>query len=223
MRFPGFLNMSLITILIGAVSLFHAPAPARADGERAGNFDYYVLALSWSPNWCALEGDAKRSPQCDTRHDFGWVMHGLWPQFHRGWPSHCRTPERPPQRSMTQDMADIMGTSGLAWYQWKKHGTCSGLSAPAYYALAREAYETVTRPQVFRKLKAQVSLPATLVEAAFLKENPQLKPDMITITCRADYIQEARICLSKSLTPVPCGRDVIKDCSLKDALFDPVR
>ena len=46
---------------------------------------------------------------------------------------------------------------------------------------------------------------------------------MLTITCRNGYIQEARVCLSKTLDPVPCGRDVIRDCTLKDAVFDPVR
>ena len=124
---------------------------------------------------------------------------------------------------MTRDMADIMGTSGLAWYQWKKHGACSGLSATDFYALSRKAYGRITRPEVFRKLQETVKLPASVVEEAFLKANPQLKPDMLTIICRAGHIQEARICLSKDLTPVPCGRDVIRDCRLEDALFEPIR
>ena len=196
---------------------------AFAEGERPGEFDYYVLALSWSPTWCALEGDERGSPQCDASEDHGWVLHGLWPQYHRGWPSHCQTSERPPSRRMTAEMADIMGTSGLAWYQWKKHGSCTGLSAPAYYALAREAYEAVTRPEVFRKLRDPVKLPASVVEEAFLKANPGLEPDMLTITCREGRIQEARLCLSKTLTPVPCGRDTVRDCRLKDALFAPIR
>lgn len=196
---------------------------ARAEGDRAGEFDYYVLSLSWSPNWCVLEGDARQSPQCDDRRDHGWVLHGLWPQYHRGWPTHCLTSERPPSRAMTTAMADIMGSSGLAWYQWKKHGVCSGLSAPAYYALARRAYEAVNRPEVFRKLKDPVKLPARVVEEAFLKANPTWRPDMLTITCRDGHIQEARLCLSKDLSPVPCGRDVVRDCKMKDALFAPVR
>ncbi|MEM9270774.1 MAG: ribonuclease T, partial [Pseudomonadota bacterium] len=125
---------------------------AVADGEKPGEFDYYVLALSWSPNWCALEGDARDAEQCDTEADFGWILHGLWPQYHQGWPAHCPSAERPPSRTMTSEMTDIMGSSGLAWYQWKKHGTCTGLSAPDYYALSREAYDRVTRPEVFRKL-----------------------------------------------------------------------
>jgi ribonuclease T2 len=193
---------------------------AWADGEKAGDFDYYVISLSWSPNWCALEGDARGSPQCNEDH--GWIMHGLWPQFHRGYPSYCRTTFRQPSRSMTKDMADIMGTSGLAWHQWKKHGVCTGLSPDDYYALTRKAYATVTRPPVFRKLERDVKVPAAVVEDAFLEANPQLEPDMITITCKSGHIQEARVCVSKDLSPVPCGSDVIKDCRMKDAVFEAI-
>ncbi|MBO9451803.1 ribonuclease T2 [Tropicibacter sp. R16_0] len=197
--------------------------PVLADGEKAGEFDYYVLSLSWSPNWCATTGDARGSEQCDTRHDYGWILHGLWPQYHQGWPAYCRTPHAPPPRRMTREMTDIQGSAGLAWHQWKKHGTCSGLSAGDYYALSREAYGKITRPEVFRKLDQSVKLPASVVEEAFLKANPGLEPDMLTITCRDGYIEEARVCLSKDLKPVPCGRDVVRDCTLEGAVFDPVR
>lgn len=198
-------------------------APVAAENDRAGVFDYYVLALSWSPTWCALEGDARGSPQCDASRDHGWVLHGLWPQFHRGWPSNCRTTEPQPTRAITSAMADIMGTGGLAWYQWQKHGRCSGLSARAYFALARQAYESVNRPAILRQLDKPVRLPARVIEQAFLEANPKWEPDMLTITCKDDRIQEARLCLSRDLVPVPCGRDVVKDCALGDALFDPVR
>ena len=204
------------------VFLFMSSA-ALADNNRPGVFDYYVLSLSWSPNWCALEGDARGAEQCDAAEDHGWVLHGLWPQYHRGWPAHCQTAERPPSRRMTREMSDIMGSPGLAWYQWRKHGSCSGLSAPDYYALSREAYGRIARPEVFRKLRNAVKLPASVVEQAFLKENPGLTNDMVTVTCRADHIQEVRICLSKDLDPVPCGRDVIRDCQLSNAQFEPIR
>jgi ribonuclease T2 len=124
---------------------------------------------------------------------------------------------------MTEAMSDIMGSGGLAWYQWKKHGRCTGLSAPAYYALAREAWGRITRPEIFAKLTRPARLPTRVVEEAFLKENPGLEPDMLTITCRDGRIQEARLCLSRELDPVPCGQDVVRDCRLKDALLDPVR
>jgi ribonuclease T2 len=216
--------MRFLVFALAMIGISFSGAPmAQAEGEKAGEFDYYVMALSWSPNWCSREGDAKGSPQCEDSKDHGWILHGLWPQFHRGWPSYCPTSERAPSRRMTADMADIMGTSGLAWHQWNKHGTCSGLSASDYYTLSREAYGLITRPEVFRKLPNAVRLPASLVEEAFLKANPQLEADGLTITCKQGYIQEARVCLSKDLEPVPCGRDVIKDCNMTDALFDPIR
>ncbi|WP_299784704.1 ribonuclease T2 [uncultured Marivita sp.] len=210
-------------VLVLALAAALAASAAWAKGERSGEFDYYVLSLSWSPTWCALEGDARRSPQCEDDADFGWVMHGLWPQYDRGWPSYCPTTERNPSRAMTRDMADIMGTPGLAWHQWNKHGVCSGLSATDYYAVSREAYGTINRPEIFRQLDKAIKLPAAVVEEAFLKANPQLDPDMITITCKQGRIQEARICLSRSLEPVTCGRDVVRDCTATDALFAPIR
>ncbi len=213
--------MRWLILLCLTISL--APMPARAEGERAGAFDYYVLSLSWSPSWCATTGDARGSPQCDDARDFGWVLHGLWPQFDRGYPSYCPGTTPPPSRAMTADMADIMGTAGSAWYQWKKHGICSGLTAPDYFALARNAYDRITRPDTLRRLTKPVTLPASLVEEAFVKANPGLAPDMITITCRDARIEEARICLSKSLEPVRCGSDVVRDCAMTDALLDPVR
>lgn len=194
--------------------------PIWAEGERAGDFDYYVLALSWSPTWCALEGEDRGSPQCDR--PMGWVLHGLWPQNENGWPSYCRTTERDPSRAQTGAMADIMGTSGSAWYQWQKHGRCSGLSAEAFFTAARQAYGAIERPDVFRQLDQSVRLPATVVEEAFLEANPDLSADMITITCRSGRIQEARLCLTKDFEPRICGADVARDCSMRDALLDPI-
>lgn len=207
---------------LSALVALSAP-PAFAEGEPAGVFDYYVLSLSWSPNWCALEGDARNSPQCDAGTGNGWIMHGLWPQFHRGYPSYCRTAQRAPSRAMTAAMADVMGTSGLAWHQWRKHGVCTGLSAADYYTLSRDAYAAVNRPEIFRKLGRTVELSASVVEAAFLKENPSIEADGVTITCRDGRIQEARVCLSKDLDPVPCGQDVVRDCRMKNAVFEPLR
>lgn len=196
--------------------------PVKAQ-DASGEFDYYVLSLSWSPSWCAIEGDSRGSPQCEDDADFGWVLHGLWPQFESGWPTDCRHSFRNPSRTDTAAMADIMGTSGLAWHQWNKHGSCSGLSPDDYFALSRQAYGSITRPAVLRDLDRSVTLPASLIEDAFIRDNPTLSADQITITCRSGRIQEARICLTRDLEPRTCGADVIRDCTMDDALFDPVR
>lgn len=209
--------MRWLVILLATAGL------ARAEDERAGDFDYYVLSLSWSPTWCALEGDTRRSPQCDAGQDFGWVLHGLWPQFETGWPSYCRSPERNPSRAETAAEADLFGTSGNAWHQWDKHGRCTGLSSRDFYRLAREAYGRVVRPPVFRKVDRTLRLPAAVVEEAFLETNAELSPDQITITCKSGRIQEARICLTRSLEFRDCGPDVVRDCSMRDALLEPMR
>ena len=202
--------------------LFLLASPASAQ-DQAGTFDYYVMSLSWSANWCALEGDARQSPQCDGTTENGWILHGLWPQYERGYPANCRTSLRPPSRSQTSEMADIMGTSGLAWHQWNKHGVCSGLKSAEYYALSREAYGRINRPKVFRKLSKTVTLRASLIEQAFVNDNVGLSPDGVTVTCKSGYIQEARICLTRDLELRTCGRDVIRDCTLINAQFDPMR
>ncbi len=197
--------------------------PVQADGERAGEFDYYVLSLSWSASWCAMEGDARDDPQCDRGRGLTFVLHGLWPQYERGWPQYCRTGERDPTRSETAAMADVMGGAGLAFYQWKKHGRCSGLPPVEYFATARRAFGSVTIPPVFRQMSKTLKVPAPVIEGAFLEANPGLARDQITVTCKDGMIQEVRLCLTRDLEPRRCGADTIRDCKLQDAVLEAVR
>lgn len=213
-------RLSLLTAALLALSTL--TSSVSAEGERAGDFDYYLLSLSWSPTWCALTGDARNSPQCDPAEDRGFVLHGLWPQYETGWPSFCRTPQRDPSRQQTAAMEDLTGAPGLAWYEWKKHGRCSGLEATAYFGLARKAFEAIAKPQVFRALDRDVRLPARVVEEAFLEANPGLRRDEVTVTCDRGFIQEVRICLTAELEPRRCGNDVIRDCNLGDARFEAI-
>jgi ribonuclease T2 len=120
-------------------------------------------------------------------------------------------------------MTDIMGSSGLAWHQWRKHGVCTGLTSHDYYALSRLAFENVTRPPVFRTINRDITVPAHVIEEAFLADNPDMASDQITITCQDGYIQEARICLTRDLELRACGADVIRDCTMTDAQFSPMR
>ncbi len=205
------------------LALLLAAGTAQADGEAAGDFDYYVMSLSWSPTWCALEGDARNAAQCDPKRDTGWILHGLWPQYETGWPSYCRTDAHNPTRADTAAEEDLFGSSGNAWHQWNKHGRCSGLSADNFYDLSRDAYDRIERPAIFARLDRSVRLPASVVQDAFVEANPNLDPDAITITCASGRIHEARICLTKDLEPRVCGSDVIRDCTMRDALLDPIR
>ena len=212
--------MRLLWLVIAAICF---GAMAQAQGEKAGDFDYYVMSLGWSSNWCALTGDDRGDPQCDKGRGLTWTLHGLWPQYENGYPSDCRTVQNDPNRSDSAQMADIMGGAGLAFYEWKKHGRCSGLSAKTYYATMRKAYKAVTIPPIFAKITKDLSVPASVIEDAFAESNPHIARDQMTVTCSQGMIQELRICLTKDLEPRRCGDDTLKDCSLKDAGLEAVR
>lgn len=198
--------------LLAALTLLLAPLTAQAGGV-AGTFDYYVLALSWSPSWCATEGQGRDEAQCDPGRKAGFVIHGLWPQYERGWPDYCDTAERDPSRRDSQAMADVMGSGRLAWYQWQKHGRCSGLSARGYYQTIRAAGQAVQVPALFRMLPRDVTLPTAVIEDAFLQANPGLRRDGITVTCAGGRIDEVRICLTRDLRPRDCAPDSRRDCT----------
>ncbi|WP_290752338.1 ribonuclease T2 [Amaricoccus sp.] len=188
-------------------------AAVLASPGSAADFDYWLLALSWSPSWCAdAEGDPEGDSggdagQCAPERDLGYVLHGLWPQFEDGWPGYCDTDARPPSRRETAAMADVMGSGGLAWHTWKKHGTCSGLPAADYFALSRFAFGLIAAPE------APARTTAAAVEAGFLAANPGLGARSVVVTCRDGLLREVRICLDRDLAPRPCGADVLRgDC-----------
>ncbi|HSF95694.1 MAG TPA: ribonuclease T2, partial [Thermohalobaculum sp.] len=193
------------------------PLPGRA-ADKAGVFDYYVLALSWNAAWCEADGAARGAPQCDRDRDIGFVLHGLWPQYLDGWPAYCATDHRDPSRAETAAMADIMGSAGLAWHEWKKHGRCSGLDAAAYFALARQAWNAIRRPAILRQTSAPLVLDPEKIEGSFLAENPGFAADSVTVTCKAGVIREVRICLARDLSPRPCTGPAARGCGAGDAI-----
>lgn len=179
---------------------------AGAGPVAAEDFDYYLLALSWSPSWCLTDG-APDHPQCDPDRDLGFILHGLWPQYEEGgWPQDCDTDARDPSRRETGAMRDVMGDGGLAWYQWKKHGRCTGLDPADYFADARAAFAGVTQPRL-----GGMPVSATALRAAFLALNPGIPPDGVVVVCQGGRLDEVRLCLDRDLDPRSCGRDVLDD------------
>jgi ribonuclease T2 len=202
------------------LALGAASAPAQ---DQAGAFDHYVLALSWNASWCEAEGDAENRPQCARGSGLAFTVHGLWPQHRRGWPEFCRTDRRDPSRRQTAAMADLMGSGGLAWYQWRKHGRCSGLDGPTYLAAIREAAAGVTVPPGFARIDDRLRLDPDTVERAFLVANPQLRADGLVVTCRDGRLHEVRICLDRALSPRACTDQESGVCRLDAVTVPPVR
>ncbi|MEM6355323.1 MAG: ribonuclease T, partial [Pseudomonadota bacterium] len=71
--------MKAVILLLVTGMLWLSGSPGRAD-EAPGRFDYYVMALSWQPSWCAETGDERGANSCDAGTGTGFILHGLWPQ-----------------------------------------------------------------------------------------------------------------------------------------------
>jgi ribonuclease T2 len=199
-----------------------ATGPAGADDE-AGDFDFYVLSLSWSPSWCEAEGEYDH-PQCDGRRPYAFVLHGVWPQWERGFPEYCRGgPDDEPTRSEVSRLLGIMPSPGLVRHQWRKHGRCSGLYAEDYIELMEDAYATVTIPREFRDLERPRVLSPGAVEDAFLSVNPGLEADGIAVTCDSRRLREVRVCLTRDLAFRPCPEIDRRGCRAASVVMPPVR
>lgn len=186
-----------------------------ARAQTPGAFDYYVLALSWSPAFC------RENPGRDQCGDGRRLtLHGLWPQFEQGWPQDCPTRYRRPSDAELRANADLTGSTGLLAYQWRKHGACAGLPPAAYFDAARMAFATIRLPDALAQLERGGQTTPAAVQDAFLSANPALSADGVTVKCRNNRFSEVRICLTKDLSPRRCGRDVIRDCGARSIALD---
>lgn len=205
-RFAVGLALSIAASLVAHTAAEAQSGRARADkGAPAGRFDFYVLALSWSPGFCTLEGDAKNRDQCDVGRGLGFVVHGLWPQYERGYPIECEPFMRTPSRMALDTARGLFPDEGLARYEWRKHGTCSGKSPTDYFADVRKARDAVVIPPAFRQPDGPQSWTPIDLKRAFAAANPGLRPDMMAVACKRNVLQEVRICFSKDLRAFhPC-------------------
>ncbi len=191
--------------------------------EPTGAFDFFVLALSWSPSFCEVKGEQADRRQCgDTPHAF--IVHGLWPQFERGYPEFCST-KRSPRVSQRQMNAlfDLMPSSGLIIHQWRKHGTCSGMAQDKYFDLLRAARSKVTIPPEYRRPVAYRNIDPETMENAFLKVNPGLVGGGIAVTCDRRYLREVRICMTRDLVFRSCSEVDRSHCRKSKAVMPPAR
>ncbi len=156
-----------------------APRPAQEQQSQQrnqpGKFDFYVLALSWSPSFCkdTEERGRESNEQCRGR-PYAFVVHGLWPQYERGFPRDCQVPAPRLNRELMTSMLDLMPAPRLIYHEWDQHGTCSGLAAQAYFDLVRKAREAVKIPEAYAAPKATLTVAPDEVEEAFVKANPGL-------------------------------------------------
>jgi ribonuclease T2 len=186
----------------GVAALFSLPLAASsqtAPPVATAPFDYYVMTLSWSPGFCDLGGEEKSPRQCAAGDGDGLVVHGLWPNNRYGPnPEECELNAY----ASSADLAETRGlypADGLAAYEYRKHGSCTGLSAHDYYAAVRSVREQLNIPEVLHAPRQRLLVSPAELQQAFISANANLRPDNMAITCRRGELVDVRFCLSRDL------------------------
>jgi ribonuclease T2 len=214
------------TALVALLALTFTPAAAQDRRQNtAGEFDFYVLSLSWSPSFCeaASERGADRTPQECGERPYSFIVHGLWPQYEKGFPEYCQVPAPRLDRNIVSSMLDIMPAPQLIFREWDRHGTCSGLSARAYFDTVRKARAVVKIPDEYFDLKAPLTVTPDEVEEAFVRANPSLTRGAIAVGCDNKRLREVRVCLSKELSVRECAEVDRRACRRDHIVMPPVR
>src|SRR5450631_3461723 len=166
---PVFTFIALMAIAfscgIGSASARHR---SQSNSASPGDFSYYLLSLSWSPAFCLSSPD---TAECNGPRDYGFIVHGLWPQNETGWPEHCDVRLRVPDE-VVQGIADLMPARALVYHEWSAHGSCSGLEPAQFFALVRRAYVSVAIPQNLSRPAQAVEQSPAAINTAFLRANP---------------------------------------------------
>jgi ribonuclease T2 len=226
-RISRFLVLGLLALAGGVAIATTATASAQDRRQNTpGEFDYYVLSLSWSPSFCeeaSERGNEGRSQvQCGGR-PFSFVVHGLWPQYEHGFPEYCQRPSPRLDRNIVSSMLDLMPAPGLIFNEWDKHGTCSGLSPRAYFETIRKARSAVKIPPEFLELSEPKTVAPAEIEDAFIKANPSLSAKAIAVTCNRTRLSEVRICMSKDLQFRDCEEIDRRACRRDQVAMPPMR
>jgi ribonuclease T2 len=219
------INISIIAVIAMAATLSASARDRRHSSAAApGEFDYYLLSLSWSPAFCLQSPNA---PECNGPRHYGFIVHGLWPQNEQGWPENCTAGQGPVPDNVVQDIADLMPARVLVNHEWSAHGTCSGWDPAAYFALVRRAYESVAIPASFSHPAGTIERSPSAITADFLQANPRLAPESIVATCSGQAtprLREVHLCFTRNLTPRACSADALRQaCRAPSVIVPPIR
>jgi len=217
--------VSRSALAAAVLSLACSVSAAQDQRQNApGQFDFYVLSLSWSPSFCEAAGERGTPPQqqCAAR-PYAFVVHGLWPQYERGFPEFCQVPAPRLDRNIVGSMLDIMPAPRLVFQQWERHGTCSGLSPNAYFETVRKVRAIVKIPPEFTQITEMLTVSPDEVEEAFVKANPGLAHDAVAVTCDSRRLSEVRICMGKDFQFHGCADIDEHACRRDKVVMPPLR
>jgi len=197
--------------------------PGPASRVAPGDFDFYVLALSWSPGFCDAGGETKAPDQCAIGTGLGFVVHGLWPQNAHGYPSDCDNGARPVSRAALAAAEGVFPSEGLARYEWRKHGACTGLAPQAFFASVRRARDSIAVPDAFIAPRREQSFAPIEIARAFIAVNAGLRLSAMAVTCERSELTDVRLCLAKDLRGfVDCPEVARRGCRSPSVNVAPI-
>lgn len=217
------LRIAAFAVFVLTLSFGQANAQDRRQNQP-GEFDFYVLALSWSPSFCEATAERGRESkeQCGPR-PFSFVVHGLWPQYEKGFPEYCQVPAPRLNRNIVSSMLDLMPSPRLVFNEWDRHGTCSGLNPRAYFDNIRKARAVVKIPDQYLEVKEPLTVTPDEIEEAFVKANPAMSRGGIAVTCDSKRVSEVRICISREFGFRDCPDIDRRACRRDKLVMPPVR
>lgn len=190
--------------------------------SNSGNFDYYMLSLSWAPDFCARPDVQKNDRECGADRHMAFVVHGLWPQSETGRsPEQCEA-ARPVASAIVQRMLNYIPSEGLIQHEWKTHGTCSGLATAQYFDLVARAADSVKIPADYKNLNRKIEISPGEIERKFAGANAGFPSDAFRTSCGGGDLAEVRICFTKDLKARACS-DSAGECRMAEISMLPVR
>lgn len=187
--------------------------------QGSASFDYYLLSLSWAPNYCASH-PTDSSSECKAGNHTAFVLHGLWPSSNNNpmQPLSC-APARPVASDIVQHMMEYFPDKGLIQHEWAKHGTCSGLTSAQYFGKVEQAFKAVQVPDRYKKLNHSQQISVHDVEQEFAQAN-NAPAEAFRLSCHAEQLVALEACLDKDLHYQECPANA-RECPSSQVKLAP--
>jgi ribonuclease T2 len=189
----------------------------------AGEFDFYLLSLSWSPQYCNSPAGVKDQNQCGDQRHYEFVLHGLWPQYERSWPQFCQSSQTL-SNALVEKMMDVMPSRRLIRHEWEKHGVCTGLTAAEYFGKARTAFGAVKIPASLKSPRNARTVAPAKIRDEVIAANAGMTKEAVSVSCAGRFLSEVRICLGKDMKARACSTEVARQsCRVPEIIVQPAR
>jgi ribonuclease T2 len=216
----------LLVLLMAAFIVAYPACGGAASRDTSEGFDFYVLVLSWSPDFCAENG-GKDPEQCGPGKNPGFVLHGLWPQYQKGFPQNCSSVPFPSR--LKREFPGLFPNDRLYAHEWRRHGTCSGLSPREYLSLTQKIRQSAPLPPQYRRLREPVRTTAASLKKEFRIVDADLPDNGMAVFCSGSgrFMKEIFLCYNRQGKAAACSSEILsksaRSCGRKDFLIRPGR